>query len=306
MEQQDSHIAEEDKKPFVNSRRQFLQLAGTSVAAGLLGLAGCSQAEPTPVEVLKTVEVTREVPVEKIVEVPQAIPDLPWKYVDLDVEQARKDGHAGYYEAECCYGAFHGVMKQLKEKVGFPLTQIPEHMVRFGGGGVAGWGTTCGTIIGAATAITLVVKIEDARTLIDQLMQYYSQTPLPTDQSNTYAVNHEFLVADKPDMALAQSVSSSPLCHASVTNWCEAAKVGSKTKERAERCGRLAGDIAAYTVELLNNYHAGSFIPVFDTNDETKACLTCHAAGEVFEAGQYTIGKMQCDTCHEPHEIKTP
>lgn len=300
MKEQDFHSAEEKKKAMISSRRQFLKLAGTSVAAGLLGIAGCNP--PEPVEVIQTVEVTKEV--EKTVEVAQATPELPWEYVELDVEQARKDGHAGYYEAECCYGAFHGVMKQLKEKIGFPFTQIPEKMVRFGAGGVAGWGTTCGTLIGAATAITLVVKIEDAKVLVDQLMQYYSQTPLPTEQSNEYAVNHEFLVADKPDQALPQSVSNSPLCHASVTNWCLAAKIGSKTPQRSERCGRLAGDIAAHTVELLNAYYAGSFQPALESSAETKGCLTCHAAGEAFDAGQFTLGKMECNTCHEPHEIK--
>lgn len=124
----------------------------------------------------------------------------------------------------------------------------------------------------------------------------------PSDISNQYAVEHAFLVEEyKSDKKLPQSVSNSPLCHVSVTEWCRTAQMASGSKERAERCGRLAGDVAAKAVELLNANLASSFVPVFEFSQDTQGCTTCHSSGENYDMGQFTQGKMECMGCHEPH-----
>lgn len=283
------------------SRRDFIRKAGLGLAAATVTLSGCAPQEvvkEVPVEVIKEVEV----PVEVTKEVPQDVPEAPWNYIDLDVEAVRKKGHAAYYEGDCCYGAFAGVVETLQEQVGFPFTQIPTKMMEFGAGGMAGWGTTCGSLIGAAAAINLVTDKDMAKKLVDQLMTWYSQTPFPSETSNQYAVKHEFLVKEyKSDQELPQSVSNSPLCHVSVTEWCKASGMASGSKERSERCGRLTGDVAAKTVELLNANLAGEFEPVFALSEETQGCIACHTKGENFEMGQFTQGRMECTSCHEPH-----
>ncbi len=288
------------------SRRKFLRLAGIGVAAGL---AGCAQPTPVVKEVIKEVpkevikEVVKEVPKEVVKEVVKEVPKLPWQYVQLDVETARKLGHQGYYDMECSAGALYAVVKQLQDKVGFPFTQMQPAALRFGQGGVAGWGTTCGALLGAATAITLVLDYEkDAKKLIDELLTWYSKTPFPSEVSNQYAVNHEFLVKEyKSDKKLASSVSDSPLCHVSVSGWCEAAQMASGSKERSERCGRLTGDVAARTVELLNAQLVGNFKATSKLSDEAKACTTCHTKGEDFNIGNVTQGKGECLDCHDDH-----
>jgi len=86
--------------------------------------------------------------------------------------------------------------------------------------------------------------------LINELLGWYTQTMFPTDTSNEYAVNHLFNV-NNYDQVLPQNISGSPLCHISVTGWCNSADFSSGSTERKERCARLTGDVAAYTVKYL-------------------------------------------------------
>jgi len=290
----------------LRSRRKFLKETGLAVAAGAAVLVGCTSTPATPEEIIKEVEVTRQVEVEVTrqveVEVVKEIPASPWQYVELDVEEVRKRGHEGYYRGDCCFGAFVGILEALRDKVGFPFTQIPVEMMGFGAGGVAGWGTTCGALIGAAAAINLVTEKALARKIVSELMGQYSVTPFPSEASNNYAANHEFLVSEyKSDKVLPQSVSNSPLCHVSVTNWCKASGIASGAPERAERCGRLAGDVAAMAAGLLNTNLAAAFVPVFKASQEAQGCMTCHTSGENFAAGNFTQGKGECLDCHDPH-----
>jgi hypothetical protein len=265
------------------ARRDFLRNAGFVAAAGAIALTGCA-----PKEIVQ--EVTKETPLH------------PWPYPRIDVEVVRRLGHARYYDNDCSYGAFASIIETMRELVGFPYTQIPTDMMGFGAGGVSGWGTTCGALIGAAAAINLMTGHEVARKLVDQLLTWYSYEPFPSQVSNQYAVNHEFLVKDyKSDKELVRSVSNSPLCHISVTNWCTESGFASGSKERSERCGRLTGDVAAKAVELLNANRDGTFEAVFRLSDETTSCMTCHKKGESFQAGQFTQGKMECLDCHDPH-----
>jgi hypothetical protein len=296
------------------SRREFIRKAGLGLAAATIGLAGCTPKEivkTVPVEVTREVtkEVTRQVTQEASQEVPQKVPQevpsSPWSYVALDVETVRKKGHTKFYEGDCCYGAFASIIEALQEKAGFPFTQIPTKMMEFGAGGVAGWGTTCGALIGASAAINLVTDKATAKKLVSELLGWYTQTPFPSQISNQYAVQHQYYEREyKSDKELPQSVSNSPLCHVSVTKWCLASKMASGSKEREERCSRLAGDVAAKAVEMLNANLMGSFTAAFKPSSETQVCTTCHTKGENYDAGQFTLGMMECTSCHEPHALK--
>ncbi len=267
------------------TRRNFLKTAGgvtlgIAVMSGMTGiLSSCASKE------------NREVAA------------WPWPYQQLDVEDVRKRGHLGYYEGACSYGAFHAVVTALRDKVGEPYNMVPTDMMRYGEGGMVGWGSLCGGLNGACATINLVAG-EDYKKLVHELVGWYVSTHIPSDISNNYAKNHEFLVDEyKTDIVLPQSVSDSTLCHISVTKWCEASGYASGSSERSERCGRLTGDVAAKAVELLNQHAAGTFTPVFALPEETEQCRTCHSKGKDFEKGQFTRGKENCVDCHgEPHK----
>ena len=234
--------------------------------------------------------------------VPQAKPVAqqakhPFGYPEsgLDVEKIRKLGYEGFKgitlvdgtrHAGCAFGAFNAIIGQLAEVVGAPYTSIPTQMMDWAGAGVVGFGTLCGTLNGAAAAIGLICSGKDARAFVSDLMTWYSETALPTN-----------ILA--PTGHLPQSKAASNLCHVSLTHWCRTSGFASGSAERAERCARLAGDVAASAVELLNDGALGLQVPA-----EKTVCRSCHYMGPSYAAGQFTHGEMNCLTCHIELEDK--
>lgn len=223
----------------------------------------------------------------------------PWNYAKLDTENVRKRGHQSFYEGDCCYGAFAGIIGALAERVGEPFASFPIDMMRYGKGGMFGYGTLCGTLNGSSAAIALVSDEATAGKVVTELLNWYATTPLPTDISNTYAKNHEFLVEQlKTDEVLDQNAAEDVLCHVSVTKWCKLSGYASGSEHRKERCARLAGDVAAKAVELLNMVQDDSFQPQLKSPGEESGCTACHSAGTNYVGGQWTQGKMNCTSCH--------
>ncbi len=120
----------------------------------------------------------------------------------------------------------------------------------------------------------------DARAFISDLLTWYSETALPTN-----------ILAPTGD--LPQSKAASNLCHVSLTRWCRTSGFASGSPERAERCARVAGDVAAKAVELLNGGTLGREVP-----PEKTVCRSCHYMGPAYDSGQFTHGEMNCLTCH--------
>ena len=269
-------------------RRSFLKKSGlmaTGIGAGAVGLNAALGADPKETA---------------------TAPEWPWPYKILDVELVRKRGHEYYYKGGCMYGATGGLLSVLIDEVGYPYTTLPHDMMRYGSGGIAGWGTVCGSLNGVCAMVTLIAG-KDYGNIINELMAWYGTTPFPSDTANQYASRHEYLVKEyKTDQVLPTTVSGSPLCHVSVNTWCRETGFASGSKQRAERCARLTGDVAAKAAELLNAHALGKF----ERSDfETIECTDCHFMGENYESGQFIIGKgSNCDDCHgeDPHlEIET-
>lgn len=221
----------------------------------------------------------------------------PWPlpYQPLNPEDARVRGHKGYYDGGCCYGAFVAVLDPLAERFGAPYTNVPGQMMYYGAGGGAGWGTLCGALNGAAAAISLFLDRGNATNLVSELFGWYTTVLFPSDISNDYGVRRAFLL-NKYDKPLKQTVSTSTLCHPSVSSWSAESGFTTESAERSERCARLTGDCAARTVELLNDFSAARFKAVFVTPSGVKACQGCHGAA----IGNVRPGvKQDCQTCHK-------
>lgn len=265
-----------------SKRREFLAQVGkiSLIGATTGAVVGCPQPPPED-------------------ETPYSIPPLPWTYAELDVELIRKRGHYWYYSKDCCGGAFTAIVKTLAEVVGDPFDKVPCDMMLYGAGGVAGFGSLCGALNGAGAAMGLVFDKATVSKLLAELISWYNTEPFPSDTSNRYAQNHEFLVSQyKTDAWLPSNSAGSELCHVSVTKWCLASGFASGSVERSERCGRLTGDVAAKAVELMNAQHAGTFQSVNPLPSSFASCALCHYQGTNFEAGQFTRGKTDCEQCH--------
>lgn len=231
------------------------------------------------------------------------IPEPPWSCAPLDVEEARKRGHRFDYTTNCASGAFIALVSMLREIVGYPWTTIPLDLYAYAGGGVNGWGTLCGALNGAAGVISLAAGKRDQGLLVNELIGWYTTAPLPSAESNRAARERSFQVEKAIfEGELPSAIPSSPLCHVSIARWCETANLGAGTPERAERCARLCGDVAAKAAELLNAWKAGTFAPAYTPRTEVTGCVSCHAPGPDATKKQTAVGKMHCTDCHEPHD----
>lgn len=227
----------------------------------------------------------------------EKIPEAPWPYKKLDPVAVAERAYPSYYKGGCAYGAFDGIIGQLKKEVGYPFILIPTEIFIFGEGGVAGTSTLCGALNGAAAAMFLVTgafeekKRAEAFEMICELFNWYEQEALPNYRPKN------------PKYEIKPSVSKSPLCHVSVTRWCKATGFKSFSKERSERCRWLTASTAKYAVELLNKKANLAFKTVHPLSAEVQSCRKCHDKGGEIENSRTT---MDCSGCHFTGKIKHP
>jgi len=228
---------------------------------------------------------------------PEKIPEVPWVYKKLDPVAVAERAYPAYYKGGCSYGAYEGIIGQLKEDMGYPYILIPTEMFIFGEGGVAGTSTLCGALNGAAAAMFLVTgaveeeKRAAAFEMIQELFNWYEQEALPNYRPKN------------PKYEIKGSVSKSPLCHVSVTKWCKATGFKSFSKERAERCGWLTASAAKYAVELLNKRVDSAFKVAHPLFSQVKTCRSCHDKGGELENSRTM---MDCGGCHFTGKTKHP
>jgi len=194
----------------------------------------------------------------------------------VDPDKVYWSAAALYYQYGCGQATFQALLNEL----GYPFTTVPTAVLRFGEGGVVGWGSHCGALLGSSAIISLVHGADPATSskLITQLTGWYT----------------EFIG------------SGSPLCHVSVTEWCKANGVTVESQERKDRCSRVAGEAAKKAALLLNAYDDTKAVdPTFGPRAAVVACQSCHGASAM---GQVRSGVLQdCTMCHtsDPHNKKT-
>ena len=148
--------------------------------------------------------------------------------------------------------------------------------------------------------------------LEDAIMEYYGDTPLPTNATDMAYAAGGWTPATPPLNDVVTSTANSQLCHASLSQWAMAAgHEGADTTMDAvgkpgqkDRCAKLCYDLTFKTVTLLNAYFLNNAHtkPVVNLDPSVAACKTCHAP--TAPAGQPTIGgnvmgKMACESCHD-------
>ncbi|MGE5314149.1 MAG: C-GCAxxG-C-C family (seleno)protein [Acidobacteriota bacterium] len=218
----------------------------------------------------------------------------PWPYQTIDPEDVRLRAHHLYYsDKDCASGVFGSFTEALKEKLPDPWANMPMEVMLFGRGGGNGWGTLCGAVNGAAAIISLVVSKADSGKLINEVWGWAAAEKLPSDKANQASIDGKY--ADKKYVgALPQNIAGTVICHASVSQWCNVAKKGVGDTERKERCARLAGDVAAKTAQVLNDYFATKFVSTYVTNPNVTQCQTCHGT----TGTNNVMTQMDCQPCH--------
>ncbi|MBZ5553030.1 MAG: C-GCAxxG-C-C family protein [Acidobacteriia bacterium] len=222
-------------------------------------------------------------------EAPLAVPALPWPYVELDPIAVAERAYLGYSNGGCMYGAFEGIIGELRTKLGAPFDTFPTTMMKYGGGGVAGWGSLCGALNGIAAAIYLLKDSKTGNDLISEIFNWYGVEKLPNYRPKT------------PKFEIATTVSESQLCHVSVTKWANHTGFKTGSPERAERCAWLTASVAKRTTELLNQQLSGTYQRTHLTPANVTLCLQCHGPSGTVANVHITGGQSNCTSCHHRH-----
>lgn len=180
----------------------------------------------------------------------------------------------------------------MGEKYGSPYQEFPFSMMELGKSGIAEWGGTCGSLIGASAALALFWGRKERDPMVNELFRWYEVTALPIFQPAPGSA--------KVDKALPTSVGDSILCHISVSKWCTANKIPGASAERSERCARITADVAVKTAELMHAKMDGSFKPVLTKSEVYQSCTAegCHGGKKDKFERPYLKGQMDCTPCH--------
>jgi hypothetical protein len=245
------------------SRREML---GIGVAAGTVLLGSCTREKPNM--------------------------EFPWEYKILDSSKTKELAYKNYFKDGCMYGVFTSIASQVAEKLGEPYISFPFGISSYGGGGVAMWGTLCGTCNGAAMIIGLFQQGKIRNQLINEIFTWYEETSLPL-----FVPSQPVKV--KPGFEMKTSRADSTLCHLSITKWTNISGFESYHPQRVERCARLVADMAGKTVELLNSVDQKKYAPKQQISAVSDSCLTCHAQGQQAPNEPEVVSRMKCTTCHD-------
>ena len=250
------------------SRRNLIKAAGVAGIAALTvgGLGFVSKAEAA-----KTSAAT-----------------LPWpykKFTAAEIKEAGNIAHDNWFKGFCSFATLSGMVEILRRKVGAPYTTFPMELTQFAHGGTAGWGGTCGTLIGVGVAATLVAGPQIGEAINNEVINYYANTSLP------------IFVPTHPKAEIkTQNTSNSPLCHLSVGKWMKKEGVGFLSPQQMERCARLSADMSMKTIELLNLWADGKFVattkaPVMVNQIPSQNnCPECHGDNIPKTSGPFGTG----------------
>lgn len=224
-----------------------------------------------------------------------AAPTVPFPYAAINVDTVRQRGYQYYFSGGCMYASARALYDTIIETVGVGSWEtIPIDMFKFGKGGALNWGTLCGAINGSLAIIELAAGDAAAATIGPELLGWYTKFPFPSSA-------HEGYCAIKNQVT---TVADSPLCHQSVSLWCDAASATVNSVEKKDRCAKLAGDTAARAAELLNDWKANQFAAAYQPDADFARCLPCHVGPTSrFDNVQGKIDCLECHTDRATHKI---
>lgn len=267
------------------SRRKFLTKTSSLLVGGAVGGAVCAYAATAPAKV------TAPAP---------AAPPLPWKWVALDPLEVGRRAYRNYAIAGCGHATYMAFLSILREKVGYPWTTLPDYMMVHAGAGYGGHGTLCGALGGTCCIINLVAyKDKDSvyQQMIDRLFYWYSDQDFPTDRFDD--------ISPFPKQIRVKAMS--PLCHTSVSKWTMEAGSQITSKEKKDRCAKVAGEVAYVTTLAINEYFAGRWTPpAWKPSAAIEHCVKCHGPDDMFQTKEkdgmnHQQGHMECLMCHDDH-----
>jgi hypothetical protein len=237
-------------------------------------------------------------------------PAAPWTYTWQDPEAVARRAFDIYYSNGCAEATWYPLVEALAADTKNPdaanWATIPKNLFNYGGGGVNGWGTLCGTCNGSAAIIKMMKKSTGPvdSTLVDGALEYYAGTPLPTNGTEISARRGGWTPSRTVLPNVPTSTAHSQLCHASLSEWMMTSGAQDGSVEQKDRCAKACFDMAFHTVELLNAWLADGTKPATAWAANIAACAPCHLPSKnpdntTKPAVAPMKSKMTCDSCHD-------
>ncbi len=241
------------------SRRELLTAAGAAALAAL-----------TPGGLVPIAEATGG-----------ATEKWPWPYEKLDPQATAELAYSEWYRVYCGAAVISSVFTQLRDKLGGPYASFPVDSFVFLEGGMAGWGTICGSNAGANIVSNCIIgprtagpECENGAQIGADTLQWYSDTPLPVFDPKQ----------PRQGVKIIQTTSGSPLCHVSVGRWMKASGYALSSPERRDRCARVSASVAYQLVQRLNDWKGGRYEPLSQWRAASSVgitaqqnCTGCHS-----------------------------
>lgn len=229
---------------------------------------------------------------------------LPSGY-QLDVAAVKEPAYHGYYAGGCCHGAYSALVGHLKSTVGAPFSLLPLDFGKFGGGGIASYGSICGAVLAGQLVINMIVANTAARAaMMTDLMRWYEGNAFPEYDPTTVDAGETGLTKDfsAGNLVILQAVPGSHLCHTSVSGWCAANGVSAGGADKKARCARLTADVAGMVAAMINTYLTGHAYTAAGLDATSASCVGCHTAGSTGTGSNgvapTSASGMACATCH--------
>lgn len=229
---------------------------------------------------------------------------------ELDVAAVQEAAYHAYYAGGCCHGSYSALLGHLATTVGAPFDELPIAFGKFGAGGIDGYGSICGSLLGATLMFNMIVTDAAARkNMTWELMRWYEEhafpSYVPADVDPVEVTNNptlDFVGDDAGKTDVVKVAPTSHLCHASVSAWCNANGVSSTSADKKARCARLTADVAGRACELLNAYLTATprayALTAYSTEnpDPNAGCNTCHKPAVATSPS--VASDMTCVSCH--------
>ena len=220
-------------------------------------------------------------------------PPLPWKWVNLDPDEAGRRAYRLYFdEGGCGTASYLSILSLLKEQVGYPWTTMPDMMMIHAASGYGGHGTLCGALGGASCIINLAAYSpeKDAfyKAMIDWLFEWYADQEFPTTRFDD--------ISKMPNQIRVKA--KSPLCHTSVSSWAIEAEEEVTSDAKKERCAKVSGEVVYTVVDRLNEHFAGRWDPpAWQPAEGYVKCVKCHGPDNALQPKtgmNHQQGHMDC------------
>lgn len=216
----------------------------------------------------------------------------------LEAAPVKETAYHGYYAGGCCHGAFSSLVGHLATTAGAPFDQLPLDFGKFGSGGIAGYGSICGAVLGGVLVINMLTSNATARgAMMTDLMRWYERTAFPQYVPTAIDAGETGLALDfsGANLPRLQVQPGSHLCHASVSGWCARNQVSAAGNDKKARCARLTADVSGKVVEMVNAYLSGSAYTAAGIDALSGDCLGCHGGAT---PDRPVAAGMQCAPCH--------